>query len=521
MAISKKAVQSFLSRYRRDLTWMKEKPEEYIDEKIRYLPAQPDFYTKPFLHQKVAFLIGANFSQFVFLLDLGTGKSKMILDVLNYRRKLGQVKRALIVSPYVVSTHSWKEQVEIHAPNLKPVILDGPIEKRIEAVKEGDGDVFLVNYPGLTYMCSKKIVTKNGKRKMVLDPEMAREIASQFDMVIYDECQSLKSHQSLIYQVAQYFSTLIEYRYGMTGTLFGRDPHDVWAQFHVIDRGETMGETLGIFREAFFKTKKNYFSGWYDYVFNQKMKSKFHQFLKNRSIQYREAECNTLPDLSTSVISFSLPSEAYRYLRETVKEYVNGEKTVEIRGQVFVRLRQISSGYFPIKNKETGETHIVNFTENPRLEALKGLVESLPDDRKMVIFYEFTHSGDQVCRMLKKMDVDHERLYGGTKNHHKVLERFLTDPECRIFVVNSKSGAAGLNLQVANYMVFYESPVSPIVRTQAEKRCHRTGQKHKVFLYDIVCNKGPDKKIMGYLKEGKDLHHSLLTGETGFESMLD
>jgi len=100
-----------------------------------------------------------------------------------------------------------------------------------------------------------------------------------------------------------------------------------------------------------------------------------------------------------------------------------------------------------------------------------------------------------------------------------VLHDFQTNPYTKVLVANSKSGGAGLNLQVANYAIFYESPVSPIVRQQAERRCHRDGQQHStVFLYDLYVAHSIEEKILRYLSQGEDLLKAVVDGRESLES---
>jgi len=57
----------------------------------------------------------------------------------------------------------------------------------------------------------------------------------------------------------------------MAGIPVGRDPQVLWAQFNYCDHGETLGETLGIFRAAFFRAETNYWSGFPNYIFEKSL----------------------------------------------------------------------------------------------------------------------------------------------------------------------------------------------------------------------------------------------------------
>lgn len=98
-------------------------------------------------------------------------------------------------------------------------------------------------------------------------------------------------------------------------------------------------------------------------------------------------------------------------------------------------------------------------------------------------------------------------LWSGTKDAQGALRQFQSDPKQRIAVINEKIGAYSLDgLQdKASYLYFYESPISVIDRSQAEKRVVRQGQKQKVFMYDLVVKGTLDRRILQFHKDGGDL----------------
>jgi SNF2 family DNA or RNA helicase len=290
---------------------------------------------------------------------------------------------------------------------------------------------------------------------------------------------------------------------------------DLWAQFYLIDLGETLGRTISMFRDAFFNCKINYWGG-YEYTLKNNMEDKLYERIKNKSIRYSEDEVNDLPDKVYINKYVIMPDEAFGYYdkaREGMIEALKGKKDYHTLQNNFIKFRQITSGFMRFKEEETNDKFDVEFKDNPKLDMLEELLLDVPSTSKVVIFNEFQKSGDMICARLKKLKIKHSRLYGGTKDKEKARDKFLNDKKCKVFVVNSQSGGVGLNLQIANYCVSYESPVSPIVRKQAEKRCHRDGSERTVFFYDIVMRDSVDEKILEYLEEGKDLFEAIVEGK--------
>lgn len=503
--ISKSAVKNFLARELDSMDWLKSASPEILDTAISHLDSRPDFHTNPWNHQKVCFLIGTVLPNFLYFAEMGVGKTKIILDLLSFRLKTKECTSALILVPNLANIDGWMEDVKIHAPHLKAVPLYGSTDERKFLLNQ-DADLFIVNYQGLLYL-----TTKAGKKKRLLDEEQIELFQNKFDFLVADESHKLKSHNTTIYKIVRNISGGYKFRYALTGTPFGRDPHDLWSQFYIVDRGETLGPTLGIFREAFFSSKKNYWGG-YEYTFKSAMEDKLHEVIQNRSIYYGAEECQDLPEKVYRQIPLKFPIDTYKYYKNEIKTIINAKGNVEEMQNAFMNMRQISSGFVTLKTGN--EKIIVDFGENPKLDALVDLIEGIPKNRKIIIFNEFIHSGDLICEALKKLKIKHERLYSKTKDVRKAVRNFKEKKDCQVLVANSASGSTGLNLQVANYVIFYECPVSPQTRQQAEKRCHRAGQKSKkVFYYDLAMENSIDGKILQFIKEGKDLFEALIEGK--------
>lgn len=483
---------------------------ERVSTVRKYLPAR---YMKSvkLVGEKEAACIQLDSASGLYITDdyLVTHNTKIILDVLDYRIGWGDAKRALVLVPNVVNIETWMREASTHSDFLRCVGLYGSRNERWRVLDGPDIDgthVVVVNYAGLLSLACKS--EKRGG--MTVDPDAMTRLRELFDVLVLDESQAVKNRSSLTYKIVSALAKTCPIRFAMTGTPHGRDPQDLWAQFHVVDDGETLGKTLTLFRAAFFTSKPGYWGG-FDYKLDRKQEQNLARTLKNRSIRYRADECVDLPKLVTSTIRVSLAQDAEGYYRSVVKEVRAAKGNYREMENVFVRMRQISSGFLAMKDEEDERIEI-EFPENPKLDALMDLVDALPEDRKMVVFHEFIHSGAIISKALTARKVKHVRLYGATKDKTGTLTKFLDDPTVRILVVNSASGGTGLNLQVANYVAFFESPVSPIVRQQAERRCYRAGQTRSVFMYDLVTRGTLDEKVLSYLDEGRDLLKALVEG---------
>lgn len=205
--------------------------------------------------------------------------------------------------------------------------------------------------------------------------------------------------------------------------------------------------------------------------------------------------------------------EARDYYKRAIENAIEAKGNFQQLESVYVNMRQITSGFVTIKDKELNAKEYIPFAENPKLDALQDLIEEMPPDRKLLVYHTYIYTGELIAARLKEMKIKHLRLYGGTKDKDGTLAKFLDDPSYQVLVLNNDTGAKGLNLQCANYLVFFESPDSDSVRSQAIKRIHRTGQTRPCFFYDLLVRNSIDMKIQTYLRQGRNLFRAIIDGE--------
>ena len=485
---------------------------------IRDLDPQPCFQSKsgfkPYKHQLVSFLLGVYEPQFLFFVDMGCGKSRIVLDLIRYRLQCGLQPRFLVLVPNVGNMEDWVDQATEYAPDLRVVALEGSSEQRGHTLNR-DGHIFVLNYPGLVALCTSLVLTsrKDKKRKRRLDYQKLAAVKSQFNGIVLDESTAVGNHRSVTYQVCNELAKAISVRYNLTGTPFGKDPQALWPQFYFIDRGETLGPTLGLFRSAYFTKRKNYWGG-YEYTFIAKRAKRLHRVLKNRSIFYKARECIDLPrEISIQrYVVFTRDMEQYY---KTVLEQLRAARgNYMLAKNSFLNMRQIASGFIGVQDEDTGAKAKIVFPENPKLVSLIALLDEIPTDAKVVVFYDYVYSGDRIAHALKEEGIRFETLSGAQQDKRGAVRRFRQDADCRVFLVNNKSGAFGLNLQVAQYAIYYEMPVEPLLWAQTHRRISRSGQKaKKVFFVMLMMKNSVDEDILSSHKKGEDLFKRVMSGE--------
>ena len=343
------------------------------------------------------------------------------------------------------------------------------------------------------------------------DLEVAGHPSFSVGGVLVHNSTAIKSADSLYFRMCRKIANHARFRYCLTGTPFGTDPQDLWSQYYVLDGGESLGESLGLLREACFSGSQGYFGGT-EWTLKKSSKPDIRRFLDHSTLRYEESECLDLPPQIFQTIHVPAPADLLSYYERIVHDFREASGDITVMQNVFVLMRQLTSGFMTGRD-DAGEKVYKNFNPNPKLDATEELIRLLPNGEKLVIFNSYVHTGEMIEARVRQIGgFDYERVWGGATHKTERIDRFRNDLNCRILILNDQAGALGLNLQAARRVIYYECPCSPIVRAQSEKRCHRSGQTGAVYYYDLVMRGTVDEKILKAVRAGKDLMEELLRG---------
>jgi hypothetical protein len=86
------------------------------------------------------------------------------------------------------------------------------------------------------------------------------------------------------------------------------------------------------------------------------------------------------------------------------------------------------------------------------------------------------------------------------KKRQALVDRFQSDPECRVFVANILAGGVGLNLTAARHVIFNDLDWVPANHWQAEDRAYRIGQTETVSVHYLVARDTIDEFVHAVLE---------------------
>lgn len=503
--------EAFIKRDRYDYRQYKKLTDADLEQRMLELPVKPPIFYKLTIPQKVSFIVGAETQRFCFFLDTGVGKTLLTIALIRYFRKLGLVKRALILVPNRPNKTEWRDELAKHSPSSSCLVLPSVIEEKWSSLEQSD-DLFVIEtYAGLYHMVGEKQQDKKGKNYIGLDKKKIARLQKYFQAFACDESENVGNHQGLPFRICRQLAKTSKAAFTMTGTPFNRDPTLLWSQMFLVDGGYTLGETLGLFRSVFCSETDNYWSGTKEYKFLKKNQGLLNDFIANSSLEY-EADKASLPGCVDVRKYLTLDSDATAYYERFRDQLVASQGNYVESKSAFIRMRQISSGFVGFEDDETGEKIKFEFPANPKLDLLMSIIKSTRPEYKIIVFFEFTYSGQRILNELKKNKIGATIISGQVKDVEAAKTKFMGDAKTRVLLLQWRM-AAGLNIQVAKYGIFYESPVSASKRKQAKRRVERQHSSHKtVFIYDLVVKGTVDEQILDFHAEGDDLFEAIVRG---------
>lgn len=520
MAGNMRAVRAYWKRDFKDHRSYKKLSLKQCNVRMRRLPVRPPIWKKLSLLQKQCFLIGAEKGRFGFNNDTGTGKTLLMIALVRYFKKLGTLKRVLILVPKKVhKTDPWVKELRKHSPSSTYLVLSGSSEKKWKRLLEGDETFVIDTYGGFARMlCKQAELTDKQKRtsrrktRLVPDRKLITRMVNEVDGWISDESIFVKNKTSLAFRLLNQLSKRCPIAFELNATPFGRHPENLWAQAFLLDRGYTLGENLKLFRSVYFDEKDDPFA-YKKYVFRKDREKDLHRVLQNVTIRYTADEAD-LPRLVTLLRECKMPKDALSVYQEAKDAVMRSQGNFQEQKNAFIRARQISSGYVGYYDDEIGVRAQYDFRPNPKMEMLLQDITSVHEQYKFIVFHDFIFTGSMICRELDRMKIGHVRVDGRTKNVGLQLEMFEEDETIRGMILNNKVGAYGLNLQAAKYGLFYERPLPAEDMYQARRRFERQGSLHKtVFLVDYVTKGTFDRKIIKHHNQGMDLFERIVEGK--------
>jgi SWI/SNF-related matrix-associated actin-dependent regulator 1 of chromatin subfamily A len=174
-----------------------------------------------------------------------------------------------------------------------------------------------------------------------------------------------------------------------------------------------------------------------------------------------------LPDKIITPIYIRLKSKNYE---EIMGEYYDWyDKNPEESKSLTVQFSKLTKIRQVIADEKI--SHTIELAEN-----------ILEQDKKVIIFCNFTDSLNKICEHFGKLSVKVDGSMSQYERQHSVDE-FQNNPKVKVFVGNLLAAGVGLTLTSGEAVIFNDLSFVPAHHQQGEDRAYRYGQKSNVLVY--------------------------------------
>lgn len=132
------------------------------------------------------------------------------------------------------------------------------------------------------------------------------------------------------------------------------------------------------------------------------------------------------------------------------------------------------------------------------------ITDMLESRDKIILFAHHIDVIDKLCSAFPDIAV---KFTGemSAEDKQKSVDRFQSDPGCKIFIGSIMAAGVGITLTAANTVVFHELEWTPSVISQAEDRAHRIGQKENVLIQHLVIDSSIDAMLAKKIKAKQEI----------------
>jgi len=519
------------------------------------------FKMNPYEHQELGLQFLYAMTNPALFGDCGTGKTFIILT---YGESLMQTEKwcFLVVCPVNLIKHVWIKD----AAKFTDVSCMGLRQETIARVVVADYDKGADrNDPAEKAKAKRRASLRNTKLLKelyakdadfyVLNPEnlrtdpkekrvkdlMKRKIKEGFRWcLVVDESSKIKSRTSRTYKSLKRLRALADNCIIMTGTPSPNGILDLWAQFSLLDGGQTLQRSYTDFRHDTHEQVPIYGVTWEDSSGAKHTATQWrpkrgapksvYTSIKGRVIRFRTDDCIDLPPVRVLVRDVPMSkeqTEVYEDMENMLYTELEGEPvTAKVAVGKLVKLREITGGF--LRTDEGKDVQIGKTV--PKMQELDLLLEQsiaskLGDSgppSKALIWANYRWECKTLVERYKKK-YGARGLFGGISAGAKdrAIENFQNDPDARLLVCHPASVGHGLTLTEANYAFYYSLSYNYEELYQSYRRIARPGQDRPMTYYFLVSPDTIDDKLLEAMRAKKNLSDLITDGKFDRKSFLE
>lgn len=429
--------------------------------------------------------------------EMGLGKTIQSISLVTYLIEKKHEDKFLVIVPLSTITN-WTLEFEKWAPSVKVIVYKGSQEQRRALqwdVRSGNFQVILTTYE---YIIRER-------------PILAK---FQYSHMIIDEGHRLKNANSkLSVTLKTYYRT--KNRLILTGTPLQNNLPELWA-------------LLNFVLPKVFNSVKS-FDEWFNTPFantgsQEKIElteeesllviRRLHKVLRPFLLRRLKKDVEKdLPDKVEKVLKCNLSGLQYVLYQQMLKHNAlfvgsqpGGAKSgIKGLNNKIMQLRKICNHPFVFEEVEAvlSSSELTNeliWRTSGKFELLDRILPKfMATGHRVLMFFQMTSVMNIMEDFLRYREMKYLRLDGGTKaeDRQDMLKVFnAPDSEYFCFLLSTRAGGLGLNLQTADTVIIFDTDWNPHQDLQAQDRAHRIGQKNEVRILRLITNDSVEEVIL-------------------------
>ncbi len=465
------------------------------------------FKTKPFAHQLKALKRSWNKPYFAYFMEMGTGKSKVLIDNISMLYDQGKIDGALIVAPKGVYKNWYDQEIPTHMVkhiDKKMVLWQAMIsqkqQKELDSLFETGEDLHIL------IMNVEALSTQKGV-------DFAKKfLFSHRTLMAVDESTTIKNPDAKRTKNICDLGLASRYNRILTGSPVTKSPLDLFKQCEFL-QPELLGfSSYYAFRSRFAKLKTmNYGGKSFQLVTGYKNLDELAEIIKPFSDRILKKDCLDLPPKTYIKRTIQLSTEQqklYTQMKRMAIAELHGKTMTTATALVqLMRLQQITCGHFKADDGS------VKQIKNNRISELLSVLDEV--EGKAIIWCHWRHDIQNVVAALTKEYGPRSVVtyYGDTTSEQRqkaIKEIQNPNSEVRFLIGTPQTGGYGITLTEANTMIYFSNGYDLEKRTQSEARIDRIGQTRSMTYVDIIAEKTVDEKIVKALRKKIDIASQIM-----------
>ena len=420
--------------------------------------------------------------------EMGLGKTLQSISLLAWLKQNKGFSGPFLVLAPKSTLSNWQREFKHWAPCFDVLLFHGDKDQRQSLIDErfvpGGFDVIVTSY--------EMVVRESGA---------FRKFAWRY--LIVDEAHRMKNEESKLSQILRTFDT--HSRLLITGTPLQNNLHELWALLNFL------------LPDVF--TNSEDFDSWFDLKdkqVEQEVITQLHRVLKPFLLRRIKVDVESSIPPKTELIVYTqlapMQREQYKNILKRDMDALyqsSGSALTANKSRLMnlvMQLRKCCNHPYLFEGAEDksldpfGDHLVTNCGKLLVLDRL--LLRLKKNSSRVLIFSQMTRQLDileDYCAYRRDDGFTYCRIDGSTNGNDRQdsIDAFnAPNSAIFIFLLSTRAGGLGINLQTADSVVIYDSDWNPQADLQAQDRAHRIGQKKEVKVFRFVTADSIEEKVV-------------------------